>query len=419
MRLKLFFLLSLCSVHFKASCQTNFQPGYIEFKNGDTLKGYIDYRQWEVNPDHILFKTDPSKKAETYSVKDLNKFVVSEKDTYITAAITKDMRPVLLADLDHSNNDRKKNDTVFLRQIIESNNISLYIFKDFKDHFYIKHTGGDFEELEYKVYMRNENGLPYVEKLPIYRNQLTKYIFNRPDFDRIKAAINNTGYTENDLLKIVNKINGETGNMDKSDLKKSKNTFFISAGVLGSPLKYFGTTVLRNINFGIPFQPVIGFGIEFSSKRGFGATMLKAETIFHLINYNSSASTYNAASGETTIISYKLKGANIAPAVSIVYSFIKTPEHKVYAGGGVAYNISILSPDEYKELNADGSERTVEEEYLTYEKGWASFHVCAGSILSKKFEVKASYQIKGSFLNYSSISAKTNFLILQGIYRFK
>lgn len=28
-------------------CQTNFQPGYIVQLNGDTLKGWIDYRNWE------------------------------------------------------------------------------------------------------------------------------------------------------------------------------------------------------------------------------------------------------------------------------------------------------------------------------------------------------------------------------------
>ncbi|NJK97917.1 MAG: hypothetical protein HC905_26095 [Bacteroidales bacterium] len=39
-----------------AYSQENYIPGYV-IENGDTLKGFIDYRNWEKNPNQIAFKT--------------------------------------------------------------------------------------------------------------------------------------------------------------------------------------------------------------------------------------------------------------------------------------------------------------------------------------------------------------------------
>ncbi len=40
------------------SGQQNFLPGYIVSNNEDTIKGWIDYKDWEKNPDAIKFKQD-------------------------------------------------------------------------------------------------------------------------------------------------------------------------------------------------------------------------------------------------------------------------------------------------------------------------------------------------------------------------
>ena len=36
--------------------QENYQPGYIIDNNGKKIEGYIDYRNWNNNPDFIKFK---------------------------------------------------------------------------------------------------------------------------------------------------------------------------------------------------------------------------------------------------------------------------------------------------------------------------------------------------------------------------
>jgi len=36
--------------------QENFTTGYVIKLNGDSISGYVDYRNWEINPTKIIFK---------------------------------------------------------------------------------------------------------------------------------------------------------------------------------------------------------------------------------------------------------------------------------------------------------------------------------------------------------------------------
>ncbi len=51
--LGLLFLFMFLQASF---CQENYQPGYIVGLKGDTLHGFINYRNWERNPDKISFR---------------------------------------------------------------------------------------------------------------------------------------------------------------------------------------------------------------------------------------------------------------------------------------------------------------------------------------------------------------------------
>ena len=44
--------LPLCSL-----AQSNYTAGYVVTVKGDTLHGYIDFREWYINPSFIDFKT--------------------------------------------------------------------------------------------------------------------------------------------------------------------------------------------------------------------------------------------------------------------------------------------------------------------------------------------------------------------------
>src|ERR1700761_1482730 len=78
------FLLTLL---FPASlfAQSNYQPAYVINNSGDTLKGYINYRDWAKSPRTIKFKQDnKDPDAKTFSAADIKGFSISNLERYVS-----------------------------------------------------------------------------------------------------------------------------------------------------------------------------------------------------------------------------------------------------------------------------------------------------------------------------------------------
>jgi hypothetical protein len=66
--------------------QENFTKGFIISVKGDTIKGFIDYRNWEKNPDKITFKNLNSETKKTINPIDVQGFGVNN-DFYESAIV--------------------------------------------------------------------------------------------------------------------------------------------------------------------------------------------------------------------------------------------------------------------------------------------------------------------------------------------
>ena len=49
-------ILFFCLCPVIVFSQTNYKPGYVVNLNGDTLRGFVNYQQWDNNPRTIAFK---------------------------------------------------------------------------------------------------------------------------------------------------------------------------------------------------------------------------------------------------------------------------------------------------------------------------------------------------------------------------
>jgi len=57
--MKYFYLFAfLISVSLSSLAQSNYKPGYVVDLRNDTLKGFIDYKEWENNPKTFTFKSN-------------------------------------------------------------------------------------------------------------------------------------------------------------------------------------------------------------------------------------------------------------------------------------------------------------------------------------------------------------------------
>jgi len=268
--------------------QKNFVQGLVVLNNGDTLRGQIDYRNWEVNPLNIQFQDNGGIKK--FSPEDLAGFEIQNEDIYISRTITKDMRPVNITDvLTKVISDTTITERVFLRELFRGKNISLYELKDFKMRFYVTKNGSDStEELLYKVYPNASNTA--IEERNIYRDQLTGIAYSLHASETMVKKTGKLAYEKTPLIRFVAELNNEKepniAVANKTNKRQFNNQFLIGGGVQFASFSFSGgIDAYNSLQFNNPISPIIGFSYDAFSTRGqqrFGMRFELSYSTLHL-----------------------------------------------------------------------------------------------------------------------------------------
>lgn len=218
--------------------QKNLQPGTIVTSTYDTVKGFIDYRNWEKNPVKVDFYRTLNDDASAYSPKDIRSFTASG-ETYISAIVTIDQSPYRTEDLKEGMIFNYVTDTVFLLDLI-SGEKNLYYLMDIngKSHFFITNNS-DVELLLFKrFFKRADDGNLTVAQNKKFVGQLNIYL---QDCSKIQSQLAELKYEKNDLVKLFQYYYACTGEKMASENKtvRKPNEFGIIAGVSFSKLTFF------------------------------------------------------------------------------------------------------------------------------------------------------------------------------------
>src|ERR1700744_3021714 len=147
-------LLILFLIPFFSMAQTNFRPAYAIKNNGDTLKGYIDYREWRETPLNIDFKQNlTDKQVPSLSPDDIKSFHSQGRVSYVKyigpLSTDKNTYPDLLHKLDTTTITK----TVFLKVVIAGEKVSLLSNTDeIKTRLFVQESGSAPQELKYHQY---------------------------------------------------------------------------------------------------------------------------------------------------------------------------------------------------------------------------------------------------------------------------
>ena len=149
MNIKSLLIISLF-INTIAFSQQNFVEGNIKTIAGESIKGYINYKNWKKNPSKIYFRRTINSEIEMLSPSNIISFNVAN-DNYVSKNVSIDLTSRSIQNAKsyfYDNNEIKK---VFLKLIFNGEK-SLYYFtgKSGKKHFYIDNKG-KIEELIYKV----------------------------------------------------------------------------------------------------------------------------------------------------------------------------------------------------------------------------------------------------------------------------
>jgi hypothetical protein len=177
--------------------QKNFLPGYVVTVNGDTLRGFVDYRNWEQSPRSIDFK-GASGSRTSYSCGLIQSFSVAD-ERYVSAIVETEVSRVNTKAIDHSPDLIFQTDTAFIQTIVGGEK-SLYFHKNAfgKEQFYIR-QGERFELLIYKKYLKVHGETDVVIENKKYVGQLISYLGDPP---ALKSSISKARYSKKSLENI-------------------------------------------------------------------------------------------------------------------------------------------------------------------------------------------------------------------------
>jgi hypothetical protein len=218
------------------TAQKNFIDGYIITLKKDTLKGQVDYREWNLNPSSIHF-TDAKGKKSIFSPNDIAGFFIPPRDRYISSHVSLDITSFQTKDLMNYQAQKSIKDTALFLMTLVKGKASLYYFKDLnnREHFYVSKEGNSPVELLLKKnYTRASEGSTqdrqYITTVELFKGQLIILFSDCPD---LREKIDRSEYSTSSLRSIVVGYNQSLHS--PSEFVKKEEPIKIKFGLLVGP----------------------------------------------------------------------------------------------------------------------------------------------------------------------------------------
>lgn len=261
------FALSIMSTLYVQG-QDYYREGFIVTPENDTLRGFVNDKEWLYYPSEIEFKTELTSEAKKYSTKEIKGFATSRGFAFESRAFKYDgdflnQRGFGVVGYPTSRTPEKWVDHECFLELLVKGKFSLYKFTDSRDreHFLIVEKGSnELVELQYRTYSSQSPGTSaYVlSTSEMYKQQLLQYASECGD---LKNKILALSYRTNALKSMVESINlcyhdQQQIVTPKSTVPKKKNLFGVLANVCVSQVS--SSLVLTKMD-----QLHYGFGASF------------------------------------------------------------------------------------------------------------------------------------------------------------
>ncbi|MEO7211679.1 hypothetical protein [Mucilaginibacter sp.] len=378
------FLLSVSSFTY---AQTNFKPGYILNLKGDTIRGNVDAREWDINPDIVVFRSNTDGQEKTYTPKDINGFGVAGNVTFEKFEL-----PISLDNIDPNKASvhiRVKTEvrTVFLKVVTTGTVLNLYSYTDLiKPRFIIldnatKHA----EELIYHVF--TDENVSFIRWVPQYRVQLQAFAEGaKVDNASFNKTIENSRYQEIEIANIVRTINKDKGPVFTAE-KLFTTRFFVGASYVKSSLSYeLNTPVKRGTEHDSGIKIDAGIDLIFNKKKG--------DAFFRVeVGYNENHFNFllqdNSFVSRDFFVNYK----TISLQPQFIYNVYSKDNLKVFIDVGFIYNkYQFKNYSIYK--NGSNPPELQHPGTLDFSNSTARLLLKAGVVVAKHFELNAGYVTK-------------------------
>ncbi|MBD1364714.1 hypothetical protein IDJ77_12915 [Mucilaginibacter sp. ZT4R22] len=404
--MKYFYLLLLLIFTSSAAtyAQSNFKPGYIVDLKGDTIRGSVDSREWDINPATVIFRSANDNQEKTYAVADIKAFGVAGNAYFEKVEVPVSLDYVDVTKASALLKDTSVVRTVFLKVLTTGNVANLYSYTDLiKTRYFLQDNAAKHaEELVYHVY--TDQNVSFLKKVTRYKTQL-QYLAQNAKMDNASLTnkIQNAQYEQNDLVGIVRTINQEKGATFTAE-KLFTTRFFVGLSFVNSALGY---------SFANPFNentlkhsaPKIGAGIDLIFNKNTQKVFFRIEAGYSENKYN-----FTIAENSFSSLAYYINQKAISLQPQIIYNVYSKDKLKVFIDAGFLYNY--YNYNNYDIYTYSNNPPVKEKRpYLTFEKSSVHILLKTGVVINKHFELNLGYVTK------SELSASTNVAFSMSAYQ--
>ena len=399
---------------FVLFAQSNYQKSTVVTRKGETLKGFIDHKEWDRNPVAFKFSEQPEgKDARVYTVKEIVRFEIEGKDYFEQLPVRVSMdKTEPVEQLSVGPDKAAVNDTIFLRIISTGPRLNLYVYRDnLKTRYYIKEIkSGQVSELGYRKYYN-----PKIEKGEqvitdkVYQQQLMHIAEQIKGMNtaELSEILFKTDYNLSGIIKAVAYINGPRS---KSYTAKgnAKVRFYAGLALLSSRAWYTGDNSLtEGARSKTSYLPKVAAGMDIFVNPYVRKLMVRMDLSFALAK-NKVTKPMGTEGG---FIGHTFDQYTLAFSPQIIYNIYNSSKLRVNLGTGININYSSYSNNLYeRKYTIPGAGGHYDyEEVIKMEPFWFNIPLRAGLILRDRVDFYAQYHVVPSpVVSYAAYSVKVS-----------
>ncbi|KQS30898.1 hypothetical protein [Dyadobacter sp. Leaf189] len=338
------FVFLFVSFHY-SKAQKSFEPGYLLVSAGDTLKGYIDYKNWSKNPETISFRNTADGAAKTYGLSDLEGFYV-HGESYIKAEVDVNTSPSSIDELSYSPLPKLEKTTAFLLTL-NSGPKGLYYLKgkDDKVQLYVSDKPGAYELLVEHRYLAN-NASRQVVTVNQYREQLKKFF---SDCEAVMAGNKKVFYSSKMIGQVFDRYYAQCASTKPAVSYKSPASvtqFGIIAGLTGSKLSFEGVYDPRLVHGNFPVSRNATGGLFFNLLVPRLKQRISVYNELAFVSYKTSSVDETRYSGDSYNRWTSTMGYNYIKLINMVRYYIPAGGLKLFLNAGISNAAAISETNE-------------------------------------------------------------------------
>lgn len=396
--------------------QENYLPGYVINNEKDTLYGFVDYRNWSVNPSQIMFKLEINDKPALLKPVDIIEFKV-DKEIYVSGIINAEVSSLQTDKLNENPQLEISVDTIFLQTLFEGPK-SLYYYKSDsgRENFYVR-KNDTFDLLVYKKYLKQQDSKSLIIENKKYIGQLILY-FN--EGENMNTKIKNTLYNQNSLISLFQYYYKSSLSEIRfqKNIEKIKIDFGLMGGLTLTSCEFnslaFPYLVKADYNTSFNFSP--GISVNLILPRNQGKWSINNEILFSKYKIHGSYTDFSDANN------YSITTAEIG------YSYLKLNNMirfkypigvlSVFVNAGASNGIAIDETN-YKKTESKFYSGSAETEELAIKdtRKYEQSIIFGAGLGYDRFSFEIRYENGNGMSEYSSLRSTTNRFYMLFRYR--